>query len=88
MTPLAQAAAVILARQSAERLVKKRIRAEGRVPLSTLSYATLTRMANELVEAHPEMIAEALGSPIIAALASLPLPQRGRKAASPAGSRG
>jgi hypothetical protein len=59
MTPLAQAAAVILARQSAERLVKKRIRAEGRIPLSTLSHATITRLANDLVASCPALVAAA-----------------------------
>jgi hypothetical protein len=54
------AAAVILAQQQALRLIRRRIRSQGRVPLSTLSHARLTRMANDLVEAHPELIAEAL----------------------------
>ena len=54
-----QHAAVILARQAAQRIVKRLIQREGRVKLSTLSAATLTRLANEYVLAHPELLAEA-----------------------------
>jgi hypothetical protein len=54
-----QHAAVILARQQALREIRRRIKREGRVPLSTLSHATLTRMANDLVEACPTLVAEA-----------------------------
>jgi tRNA-dihydrouridine synthase len=54
-----QHAAVILARQQALREIRRRIKREGRVPLSTLSYATLTRMAYDLVNAEPELVAEA-----------------------------
>jgi hypothetical protein len=55
-----EAAALILARQQAHRIIVRKIKAQGRIKLSTLSHAVLTRLANELVEARPEMVAEAL----------------------------
>jgi hypothetical protein len=50
---LRQHAAVILARQAAMRIIKKQIRAEGRLRLSTIPQAVLNRLAIELVEACP-----------------------------------
>jgi hypothetical protein len=65
MTPLAQHAAVILAQLAAQREVRRRIQREGRVPLSTLSHATISRLANDLVEACPRLIVEAAADPIV-----------------------
>jgi hypothetical protein len=53
-----QHAAVILARQAAETAVKRRIQREGRVKLSTIAHATLTRL--EWLRQHPELLAEAV----------------------------
>ena len=62
---LRQSAIVILAQQSALRIVKRRIQAQGRVKLSTLSAATLTRIADDYLREHPELIAEAAADPIV-----------------------
>jgi hypothetical protein len=59
------AAAIILAQQSAMRIVKRQIKAQGRVKLSTLSAATLTRIANDYLREHPELITEAAADPIV-----------------------
>jgi hypothetical protein len=85
MTPLGQAAAVVLARVAAEREVRRRIKKAGRNP-SLIPAARIARLGNEWLEEHPELIAEALADPILAALSSPPLPRRGRKAATIAGS--
>jgi hypothetical protein len=69
-----EAAALILARQQAHRIIVRKIRAEGRVPLSTLSHAVLSRLAIELVEACPQLVAEAL--PLAAELAPKERPKR------------
>ena len=53
---LRQSAIVILAQQAALRIVKRRIQAQGRVKLSTLSAATLTRIANDYLREHPELL--------------------------------
>jgi hypothetical protein len=60
-----QAAAVVLAQQAAMRIVKRQIKAQGRVKLSTLSAATLTRLGNDYLREHPELIAEAAADPIV-----------------------
>jgi hypothetical protein len=62
---LRQHAAVILARQAAQKAVKRRIQKEGRIKLSTLSAATIARLGNEWLCHHPELIAEAAASPIV-----------------------
>jgi hypothetical protein len=62
---LRQSAIVILAQQAALRIVKRRIQAQGRVKLSTLSAATLTRIANDYLREHPELLAEAAADPIV-----------------------
>jgi hypothetical protein len=62
---LHQHAAVILARLAAQRIVRRQIQREGRVKLSTLSAATIARLSNEYVLAHPELIAEAAQSEIV-----------------------
>jgi hypothetical protein len=54
-----QAVAVILA----QRAVKRQIQAQGRIKLYSLSAATLTRLANEHLRQHPELLAEAAASP-------------------------
>jgi hypothetical protein len=41
------------------------IQREGRVRLSTLSAATIARLANEHLRAHPELISEAAQSDIV-----------------------
>jgi hypothetical protein len=56
---LRRSAVVILARQEADRQVKRRIRAEGRIKLYSLSAATLSRLADEHLRTHPELLAEA-----------------------------
>jgi soluble lytic murein transglycosylase-like protein len=63
------AEAVILARQQAHRIIVRKIKASGRIKLSTLTAATLARLAIELVEARPDLITaqlEALSSPPLA----------------------
>jgi hypothetical protein len=60
---LRQHAAVILARQSALREVKRRRQKQGL--RETLAYSVLSRMANEWLADHPELYAEALASPIV-----------------------
>jgi hypothetical protein len=62
---LRQSAIVILAQQAAMRIVKRQIKAQGRVKLSALSHATLTRLGNNYLREHPELIAEAAASPIL-----------------------
>ena len=62
---LRQSAIVILARQAAQRAVKRRIRSQGRVKLSTLSLAHITRLANEYVLTHPELLIDAASDPIV-----------------------
>jgi hypothetical protein len=54
--------AVILARQAAMREVKRRRQTQGIKGL--LPFSTLSRLANEWLAAHPELIAEAAASPI------------------------
>ena len=54
---------MILARQAAQTAVKRRIKREGRIKLSTLTAAHIARLAIEYLEAHPELIAEAAASP-------------------------
>jgi hypothetical protein len=66
----AHAAAIVLARQSAQREVTRRIKREGRIKLSSLTAARIARLANEYLEAHPELIAEAAVSPIVQNLAN------------------
>jgi hypothetical protein len=62
---LRQHAAVILARQQAQRAVKKRIQKEGRIRVYSLSLSTLTRLGNDYLQAHPELLAEAAADPIV-----------------------
>jgi hypothetical protein len=58
-----QHTAVILARQAALREVKRRRQKAG--PRQTLPYSVLSRLANEWLQAHPELFAEAAASPIV-----------------------
>jgi hypothetical protein len=76
---LRQSAIVILAQQAALRIVKRRIQAQGRVKLSTLSAATLTRIANDYLREHPELLAEAAADPIVQ---NSTLPHRKRRPAA------
>ena len=57
-----QHAAVILARQAAQKAVKRQIQREGRIKLSSLTAARIARLAYEWLDHHPELIAEALAS--------------------------
>ena len=59
-----QAAAVVLARQAALRAVRRRIQKEGKIK-EPLPLSTLSRLANEWLDDHPELYAEALASPIV-----------------------
>jgi hypothetical protein len=59
---LRQSAVVILAQQAAQRTVKREIQREGRIKLSSLSAATLSRLAEEYLRQHPELFAEAAAS--------------------------
>ena len=70
-----QHAAVILARQAAETAVKRRIQREGRVKLSTIAHATLTRLANEWLRQHPELLAEATRIAVRMSGAQCPCPR-------------
>lgn len=65
MTPLAQHAAVILARLTAQKEVRRRIKKSGG-NLSLIPYSRLTRLGNEWLEEHPELIAAAAADPIVA----------------------
>jgi hypothetical protein len=76
---LHQHAAVILARQAAQKAVKRRIQKEGRIKLSTLSAATIARLGNEWLHDHPELLAEAAQSPIVQ---NSTLPHRKRRPAA------
>jgi hypothetical protein len=58
-----QHAAVILARQAALRELKQQRKRLGL--RETLPMSTLTKMAMDWVEQHPELIAEAAASPIV-----------------------
>jgi hypothetical protein len=63
LTPDQQQAAVILARLAAQREVKRLRQKKGiRGPLP---YSTLSRLANEWLDANPQLIAEAAASPIV-----------------------
>jgi hypothetical protein len=57
-----QTAAVILA-QAAMREVKRRRQKQGL--RETLPFSTLSRMAIEHLQAHPELYADALASPVV-----------------------
>ena len=59
-----QHAAVILAQQSALKAVRQRIQKEGRIK-GPLPLSTLSRLANEWLRQHPELIAEAAADPIV-----------------------
>ena len=58
-----QHAAVILARQAALREVKRRRQKQG--IKGTLPFSTLSRLANDYLDQHPELIAKALTDPIV-----------------------
>ncbi len=62
LNPRQQSAGIVLARQAALREVR-RMRKQGlRQPLA---FSTLARLANEFLERHPEMVAEAALDPIV-----------------------
>jgi hypothetical protein len=75
-TPNAYAAAVILARQQAHRIVVRKIRAEGRIKLGSLSHAVLSRLAIELVEQCPGLVADALADPIVLQMSQVSIKRR------------
>ena len=60
---LRQHAAVILARQHAMREVKRRRQKQG--IKGPLPFSTLSRLAIEWLDAHPELLADAAASPIV-----------------------
>ena len=60
-----QHAAVILAQQAAQRAVKRQIRSQGKIKLSAISAATLTRLGNDYLRSHPELLVEAAADPIV-----------------------
>jgi hypothetical protein len=60
-----QHAAVILAQQAAQRAVKRQIRSQGKIKLSSISAATLTRLGNDYLRSHPELLVEAAADPIV-----------------------
>ena len=60
-----QHAAVILAQQAAQRAIKRQIKGEGRVKLSSLTAAHIARLAIEYLDQHPQLIAQAAASPIV-----------------------
>jgi hypothetical protein len=66
---LRQQAAVILARRAAMREVKRRRQKQGL--RGTLPHATLARLGQEWLQAHPELLAEAAASPIVQNLGNL-----------------
>jgi hypothetical protein len=74
---LRQHAAVILARQSAMREVKRRRQKQGIE--GSLPFSRLSRLAKEWLEDHPQLLAEAAASPIVQELA---LPHRKRRPAA------
>jgi phage FluMu protein gp41 len=67
LNALRQSAVVILAQQSAMRAVRRRIQKEGRIK-GPLPLSTLSRLANEWLHDHPQLLAEAAASPIVAEL--------------------
>src|SRR4029077_5261065 len=60
-----QHAAVILAQQAAQQAIKRQIKREGRVKLSSLTAAHIARLAIEYLDQHPQLIAQAAASPIV-----------------------
>jgi N-acyl-D-aspartate/D-glutamate deacylase len=63
LTPRQQSVAIVLARQAAMREVKRRRQKQG--IKGTLPFSTLSRLAIEHLQAHPELYAEALASPVV-----------------------
>ena len=60
-----QAAAMVLARQAALRAVKRRIQKEGRIKLGSVPLSTLTRLGNDYLRKHPELLVEAAQPDIV-----------------------
>jgi hypothetical protein len=63
LTPQQQHATVILARLAAQREVKRRRQKQG--IKGPLPFSTLSRLANEWLDDHPELYAEALASDLV-----------------------
>jgi hypothetical protein len=63
LSPEQQQAAVVLARLAAQKAVK-RIRQKKGIK-GPLPFSVLSRLANEWLDQHPELYAEALASPIV-----------------------
>jgi hypothetical protein len=61
----AYAAAVILARYRARQLIRRQIKAEGHFRHRTLPASVLNRLASDLVEQCPSLVAAALDDPIV-----------------------
>ncbi len=52
-------AAITLARQQAEKAVKRQVQAEGRRKLSQIAHREIVALARDYLAEHPELIAEA-----------------------------
>jgi hypothetical protein len=70
-----QHAAVILAQQSALKAVRQRIQKEGKIK-EPLPFSTLSRLANEWLRQHPELIAEAAADPIVVQMSQVSFKRR------------
>ena len=57
-------------------VIVRKIKAEGRIKLGTLSHAVLHRLAIELVEQCPGLVAEALADPIVVQMSQVSNKQR------------
>jgi hypothetical protein len=79
MTPLH--AAVILARYRARQLIRRQIKAEDHFRHRTLPAAVLNRLASDLVEQCPSLVAAALDDPIVVQMTAPK--RRGRKTNCP-----
>jgi hypothetical protein len=65
LSPRQQSATIILARQAARNAVKRQIQKQGRVKLSMVPYAEITRLAEAYLAEHRELLAQAALSPIV-----------------------
>ena len=81
MTPLH--AAVILARYRARQLIRRQIKAEGHFRHRTLPAAVLNRLASDLVEQCPSLVAAALNDPIVVQMSQVAIKRRRPAAQAP-----
>ncbi len=66
----------ILAKQAALRVVKRKLQAEGKVKPSLVPAGRLGILANEYLQAHPELFAQAIQSDLVQIS---PVPHKRRK---------